>query len=147
MKKYYIVYFQDMGWAANGIQWIVNANSVKEAREVFPDQVRAAGFACTARGDHEPSGTGSDILEFAEVPLSLYGFTDDQIIDYYSEPKPCDFMKERGCSNETCPHKEYSKYGCYTEKHNEWVAKWGVLKKWNDTPRPVRLLKQLFGVK
>jgi len=58
--RFRIVYFQSMGYAANGIEVVVDADSAKDARENYGDKVRALGYACVTDGE-------KDIMEFERV--------------------------------------------------------------------------------
>lgn len=122
MSVFYILYFQDCGYAAVGCAVTVrNVSSPQEAKRIYPDVVRSQGYACTA--EMNPGGAEGSLLRFEQVPDWLAKFSDAEIHDYYNEPKPCDFIKDGRCSVSTCGSTEVP-YGCYTKTHAEWKAKW-----------------------
>lgn len=141
--RFYCSWIQDCAYAAMHCHTVFEAENLEVARRDWRSIIVSNHISCCP-------AYGNKYEELWALPAFLQDKTKAEIQDFYGPPEVCSFKHGDQCYATTRDRpqgcgKAHQPYGCYQQRHEEWVAKWGEHKhevagpsKWRDLLTRVR---------
>lgn len=122
MTLYYVSWITDCSYGAMHVHALFESPDLPTAKREWKNLVRDQnGCAIAVAYNKKP-----DYEELWALPDFLQDKSKEQILDYYAPPERCSFARKDYCySSEKCK-KFIQPFGCYQQKYDEWVSRWGT---------------------